>query len=195
MLINYINLEKKSILKKYWIHYGPFLQFIGAFLFTFVMLTFCYQWYLSEYESHQIDGITRLVASHTEVVLQWINADALVKYSQNGRISVWLHQKEVARIIEGCNAVSVIILFVSFVIAFAGKFKTTLVFLLVGSVLIYVLNVVRIAVLSVLLFHFPASEHFLHGVVFPLFIYGVVFVLWIVWVNLFSKYAKKSISA
>lgn len=187
-------MEKKTILKKYWILYGPFLQFIGTFLFTFIMLTLCYQWYLSGYEQHQMDGMTRIVASHTEGVLQWMDVDSFVKYQENGKISIWFHQKEVARIIEGCNAVSVIILFVSFVIAFAGRFKTTLFFLIGGSVLIYLLNVVRIAVLSLLLFHFPANEQFLHGVVFPLFIYGVVFILWFIWVNNFSTYAKKSAS-
>ncbi|MGL5112915.1 MAG: exosortase family protein XrtF [Flavobacterium sp.] len=182
-------------MKNYWTHYKPFLQFIGVFLASFVGFTFLYQWYLSDFDHGQIDGVTRLVSAHTERVLGWLDANSAVVYHQNAKISILMHQKEVARIIEGCNAVSVIILFVSFVIAFAGKFKTTLVFLLGGSVLIYVLNVLRIAVLSVLLFYFPESEHFLHGVVFPLFIYGVVFILWIVWVNLFSKYAKKSPSA
>lgn len=182
-------------MKNYWTHYKLFLQFIGFFSASFVALTFLYQWYLSGFDKSQIDGVTRLVSAHTERVLGWLDANSAVVYHDNAKISIMMHQKEVARIIEGCNAVSVIILFVSFVIAFAGKFKTTLVFLLGGSVLIYALNVLRIAILSVLLFHFPESEHFLHGVVFPLFIYGVVFILWIVWVNLFSKYAKKSISA
>ena len=78
--------------------------------------------------------------------------------------------------------------------AFAGRISTTLLFLIGGSVLIYLLNVIRIAVLSVLLYRFPAYEHLLHGVIFPLFIYGVVFILWFIWVNYFSSYAKKSTS-
>jgi hypothetical protein len=42
------------------------------------------------------------------------------------------------------------------------------------------------------MFHYPQYQEVLHGVIFPLFIYGVVFILWIVWVNKFSSYAKKS---
>jgi exosortase family protein XrtF len=84
----------------------------------------------------------------------------------------------------------VVILFISFVIAFSGKLKATLFFVFGGSVLIYVLNIVRIVFLTILMFRFPKQGHFLHGVVFPLFIYGVVFILWVIWVNKFSKYAK-----
>lgn len=187
-------MKKKSILKNYWTLYKPFLKFIGAFLFAYILLTFLYQWYLSGYENNQLDGITRLVASHVEKVLQVFDSNSAVVYHQNTKISILMHQKEVATIIEGCNAISIMILFVSFVIAFAGKFKATLLYLIGGNVLIYLLNVIRIAILSLLLYRFPAYEHLLHGVIFPLFIYGVVFILWFVWVNYFSIYAKKSTS-
>ena len=194
MLINYINLKKKSILKNYWTLYKPFLKFIGAFLFSYILLTFLYQWYLSGYENNQLDGITKLVASHVEKVLQVFDSNSAVVCHKNTKISILMHQKEVAAVIEGCNAISVMILFVSFVIAFAGRVRTTLFFLLSGCVLIYILNVIRIAVLSLLLYRFPAYEHLLHGVIFPLFIYGVVFILWFFWVNYFSIYATKSTS-
>jgi len=86
----------------------------------------------------------------------------------------------------------VMILFVAFVIAFSGKFKNTIVFILLGLIIIHVLNVLRIALLSVALYSFPEYEHFLHGVVFPLVIYGVVFLLWVIWVNNYSSYARVS---
>ena len=83
------------------------------------------------------------------------------------------------------------ILFIAFVIAFTGKFKNTVLFVVLGSVLIHVLNVVRIALLSAALYHFPKYEHLLHSVVFPLAIYGVVFLLWVIWVNKYSFYATE----
>ena len=84
------------------------------------------------------------------------------------------------------------ILFVAFVVAFSGKLKTTVLFLIFGIIIIHVLNVIRIAMLCVLLQKYPAQEEILHGVVFPLFIYGVVFGLWVIWVNKFSTYAKET---
>ena len=100
--------------------------------------------------------------------------------------------KYLARIIEGCNAISVIILFASFIFAFSAKFKTTFLFILLGSALIFVLNILRIALLTIGLYYYPEYEEFLHNIVFPVVIYGVVFVLWIVWVIKFSSYAKRN---
>ena len=132
-----------------------------------------------------------IAGANTEQLLQFFNYNVSVeKSTQDPWLKIIINEKHVARITEGCNAVSVMILFVSFVAAFSGKFKKTLLFILFGLISIYILNVIRIALLTVLVFYFPAQNDFLHGVVFPLIIYGYVFVLWIFWINRFSKYAK-----
>ena len=100
--------------------------------------------------------------------------------------------KYLARIIEGCNAISVIVLFISFVIAFSGKLKTTVLFLLSGSILIYVVNLIRIVILAVGLYHYPWRSDILHSVIFPAIIYGMVFLLWMLWVNRFSNIGKNN---
>ena len=82
------------------------------------------------------------------------------------------------------------ILFAAFVVAFTGKWLRTLVFIVLGSAIIHLLNIVRIVLLSIALLNYPEQENLLHGVVFPLFIYGVVFGLWVVWVNKYSNYAS-----
>jgi exosortase family protein XrtF len=96
----------------------------------------------------------------------------------------------VVRIVEGCNAVSVMILFMAFVVAFTGKLKTTIWFIIAGILLIHVLNVSRISTLIVGLIKYPQYGEILHDIVFPLIIYGVTFVLWVIWVTKFSNYAK-----
>lgn len=97
------------------------------------------------------------------------------------------------RIVEGCNALSVMILFVAFIIAFSGKWVVTFLYMISGIFIIHFLNVIRIALLCVLIQKYPQNQEFLHSVVFPLFIYGVVFGLWVVWVNQFSFYATKNL--
>jgi exosortase family protein XrtF len=92
-----------------------------------------------------------------------------------------------ARVIEGCNSISVIILFISFILAFAAKFKTTFFYIFLGSVLIYTVNLLRIVLLTIGLYHYPNQKDIFHTVVFPGIIYGMVFLLWIFWVNRFSK--------
>lgn len=178
-------------MKKYFIQYKTFLVFIGTFFAAYIALTVIYKLYLNSFEKNTVDGLTNLVSIQVFQLMNLFNPDVLIsKNAFDPYLEVWYNQKYVVRIVEGCNAVSVIILFVSFVVAFSGKFKTTLVFILFGIFLIHVLNIIRIASLSVLLFHFPEQEHILHGVLFPLIIYGLVFILWIIWITKFSKYAQ-----
>lgn len=179
-------------MKKYLLQYKPFLLFIGAFFATYILLTLVYQFYLSSFgTTDTLDGITNLVGYHTERLLQLFNNDVRFdKILSEPYIIIAYNQKTVASIVEGCNAISVIILFVSFIVAFSGKLKPTILYILGGSLFIYILNICRIASLCALLYYFPEQSHLLHGVLFPLMIYGLVFILWIVWVSKFSKYAK-----
>ncbi len=178
-------------MKKYLVQFKPFLIFIGTFFAAYILLTLLYKVYLNGFVENDIDGITRIAGQNAEQLMNLFHCDIKIQKSfAEAYLEVWYNQKHVLRIVEGCNAVSVIILFASFIIAFSGKLKTTLLFILIGSLLIYILNVIRIALLTVLLYRFPENEHILHGVVFPLIIYGLVFILWIFWVNKFSKYAK-----
>jgi exosortase family protein XrtF len=138
-----------------------------------------------------VDAITTHVAHLTEssAHLMGVNLSTEIYVTH---YTILYQGKAVGRIIEGCNAISVIILFISFVVAFSGKWKPTSLFILTGSLLIYVLNIFRIIFLVVLLYYYPTQEHLLHGVLFPLIIYGIVFILWVIWVNNFSKYASKN---
>lgn len=178
-------------MKKYLIQFKPFLVFLSTFFFVYIALTLLYKVYLDGFKAYEVDGITSFVGRNVEQVLKGFNYDVEVQgNSSDSWLEVFLNNEHVVRIIEGCNAVSIMILFISFIIAFSGKLKTTLLYVLFGVTLIYILNVLRIAVLTVLLFHFSQYTHFLHGVLFPLVIYSSVFILWFVWVNKFSKYAK-----
>ena len=75
-------------------------------------------------------------------------------------------------------------------IAFAGRFKRTFLYTLSGVVLIYAVNLARIVILSVGLYHYPWRRDILHTVMFPMIIYGMVFILWMFWVNRFTKINK-----
>lgn len=174
--------------------YKPFLLFLGKFILSYLILTFIYQLYLNRFdEQHsEVDSFTQLVAEQSANVLSWFDPNSYtMPHQTEPTVKLFYKDKYISRIIEGCNALSVIILFISFVIAFTGKFKRTILFIIFGTVLIHVLNIGRIALLCVALYNFPQYEHLLHGVVFPLIIYGVVFLLWVIWVNKYSLYAAE----
>lgn len=182
-------------MKNQYQQFKPFLLFLAKFSISYLLLTFLYQMYLNQFvvKIFELDGFTKMVGYHTEVLMRFFGCDvSSSKHVSEASVKLFYNQKWIARIIEGCNALSVIILFVSFVISFSGKIKPTLLYMVFGSLFIYIINVMRIALLAVLIYNFPEQEHLLHGVVFPLIIYGFVFLLWVFWVNNFSKYATKS---
>lgn len=177
-------------MKNYFAIYKPFLLFLSKFFLAYLVLTILYQGYLGKTDA-AIDAITENVAHLTEKSAHLMGI-SIATVKEHMHYNIIYHNKIVAHIIEGCNAISVIILFIAFVVAFSGNLKPTLLFVFCGSLLIYILNIARIVMLSVLMYYFPEQEHLLHGVVFPLIIYGSVFILWVIWVNKFSRYASKT---
>lgn len=176
----------KNLFKKY----KSVIRFILTFLIVYGALSITYKLYLDYSENSKFypDYFTNLVAKQSESLLESFGYNAQIEPHPNEpSIKLIINNKYVARVIEGCNSLSIIILFVSFVIAFAGKWKATLLYLLAGSVLIYAVNLVRIVVLSIGLYHYPWRREILHTVIFPLFIYGLVFLLWMFWVNRFAN--------
>ncbi|QBZ96708.1 exosortase family protein XrtF [Flavobacterium sangjuense] len=181
-------------MKNLLLQYKPFLLFLGKFILSYLVLTFIYQSYLSRYnvKDFDVDFFTQAVADQSATVLSWIDSNSYtMPHQTEPTVKLFYKGKYISRIIEGCNALSVMILFISFVIAFTGKFKKTVLFIVFGIFLIHVLNIARIALLCVALYHFPQYEHLLHGVIFPLVIYGVVFLLWVIWINKYSFYATE----
>ena len=173
--------------------YSAVIRFIFTFLGTYLLLAFFYSIYLqnSDSEVYYPDYVTHLVALQSEAVVSSMGYEALVTSGfPEATMHLMVNGKFVARIIEGCNAVSIIILFVSFMLAFFGKWKTTLIFILAGSVLIYVTNILRIALMAVGIYEYPQYAHFLHTVMFPLIIYGAVFILWVLWIGIYSKQVR-----
>jgi len=175
------------------IKYKSVVKFIVTFLLVYLVLTVTYKTYLDYSTGHKThtDYLTNLVAKQSKALINAMGYDAQVaQHDQESSVKLILNGKYVARVVEGCNSISVIILFVSFIIAFAGKFKTTIFYLLSGSVLIYAVNIIRVAILSIGLYNYPWRKEILHTVIFPLIIYGIVFLLWMFWVNRFSKLKK-----
>ena len=166
---------------------------MATFIIVYGVLTIAYKIYLdvSDGSTYYPDYFTHIVAKQSEAVLNTFGYEAEVwPHADEPSMMVLVHNKYVARVIEGCNSVSIIILFLSFVVAFADRFKSTFLFILAGSVLIYAVNIFRIVILSIGLYRYPWRKDILHTVIFPLIIYGMVFLLWMVWVNRYAKNIK-----
>lgn len=169
--------------------YKSVLLFILTFLGVYLVLSFLYAIYLNYGASdlYYPDYITHKVAEQSEQLVNLLGYEGrIVPHSDEASMKLYVNDLFVARIVEGCNAVSVIILFSAFVLAFFQGLRSTLFFILGGVVLVYAVNIVRIAILSIGLYEFPEYKEILHDVVFPGIIYGLIVVLWILWVRRFK---------
>jgi len=149
-----------------------------------------YSYYLDKSQggSFYPDYFTHLVAKQSSVLIEWMGyASKIEPHEAEASQKLYVNKEFMVRIVEGCNAASIIILFISFIISFAEKFKKTLLFLLGGGLLIYIVNLIRIAILTVMYYEYPQYQEILHSVVFPAIIYGMVFLLWMIWVRMLPK--------
>jgi len=87
------------------------------------------------------------------------------------------------RVVNGCNGLSTIGLFLGFVVAFPGRWTRRLLFLPAGIAVIYLSNVFRVSLLAATQKEWPAAFDFVHGLGAPAFFYLIVFGLWVAWAH------------
>ena len=167
------------------------IKFFGTYLLLFVI----YAVYLNKTQNisgvYSCAPITQTVADHAQFLLTNIGYDVKIEqHPEEISLQLLMNDKLIARINEGCNAMSIIILFISFIVAFANKFKITALYILFGSLFIYGVNISRIVFIAIALYKYPKYQDILHDYIFPGIIYGFTFLLWFIWVRKFSKIAK-----
>ena len=156
------------------------LRFLGIWLVLFLM----YQLFLNQYKG-DIDAITRFVSDQSAFLLNKTGFETTTKdFPYYETIMFYIKEKPATRMVEGCNAVSVMILFLAFNFAFYKGIKTIW-FALVGLVILYVLNLFRIYVLNVVVIEYNSLTKPAHDYFFPAIIYGGVVLLWLIWINKF----------
>ncbi|WP_432411786.1 exosortase family protein XrtF [Rasiella sp. SM2506] len=176
-------------MKKLFSTYKSVVVFLLLFLGSYVLLSLLYGFYLelSKNGRYAPDFITNLVAKQSTAVIEGFGYFAqVIPHPTQPSMKLFVEGRFLARIVEGCNALSIIILFVSFIIAFAQRWKKTVLYIFSGVLLIYAVNILRIAMLAMALYKYPEHQHTLHSVVFPGIIYGMVFLLWLVWVRMLT---------
>jgi len=166
--------------------------FLIKFFGTYIVLFFLYSFYLAQFQiktdPYTCAPITKSVAEQTKWLLNTVGYEAEIQqHPDEVSIMFMLNDYYISRVVEGCNSISVIILFISFIIAFSNGFIRTSIYVFGGSLLIYAVNIFRIAIINVSIYKFPDYQSFLHELLFPGIIYGTTFLLWFIWVRYCSK--------
>lgn len=169
--------------------YKGVIRFLVVFLGTYTVLSFAYHFYLDSSKDGKYfpDYVTSVVADQSEKIICKMGYPVDVEPDDTmPALKLIVHQRHVASVVEGCNAISIMILFVSFVLAFYQGAKRTSIFMIIGLIAIYITNVFRIAILTIMYYRFPQFQEILHQLVFPGIIYGMIFLLWMYWVKQFK---------
>ncbi|MFM7855995.1 MAG: exosortase family protein XrtF, partial [Flammeovirgaceae bacterium] len=137
------------------------------------------------------DVFTRTTATQTAWILRKIGHSIEAIKNKNGpTVFIQRNNQPILSIYEGCNGINVIIVFVSFIVAFAGGLKKKLSFLALGIFIINSANVVRIALLYFVAIRYQVYFYFIHKYVFTLVLYVIVVILWLVYVNKLNDVQK-----
>lgn len=170
--------------------------FLLKFFITYFIFFAIYSSYLQETqqkkENFVCSPITERVAQQTVYLLSFLGYSAYyIQHTEELSMKIFIEDRYVSRVIEGCNSFSILILFSAFIVAFSGPLKATILYVIFGGFVIYFINIIRVASLTVLLYQYPNQQVFLHNLVFPAIIYGATFFLWVLWVQQFSNYKKR----
>lgn len=166
--------------------YLPVFKFVATFGVLYLVLSLLYYFYLQQDYSaiNYPDPITSQVSYQTQQILVGLGYDARISnVPGNPSVYMFLNKQVVYRVIEGCNAVSVMILFVAFVLAFAKAWKKTVLFILLGLLFIYLVNLLRLVGLAIIKHKYPEYDYISHDIIFPAVIYGSVILLWLFWIK------------
>ncbi|MDO4762874.1 MAG: exosortase family protein XrtF [Flavobacteriaceae bacterium] len=161
----------------------PVLWILGRFLGIYFGLIFLYQLYFNAYKDVAADPITRIIAQQSNLCLNKVGYKTELIDATN-ELHFYVNQFWVSIMVEGCNAISIMILFLAFIFAFYQGGKTFW-FAGVGLLVLYIINVARIALLNIILLEFPKYSKMSHDYLFPAVIYGGVVLLWVIWIKFF----------
>lgn len=167
--------------------FKPVLKILLRFIIIYVVMVLGYQFYLNQFHHLGLDPISVWVAKQTVFVQNILGYPSQIVHGTPEQETAWFYVagKYVSRMVEGCNAVSVMILFLAFVFAFF-KGSKTFVYAGLGLVFLHLMNVLRIVGLNILLREMPQYSKIGHDYFFPAIIYGSVVLLWLVWIKFFA---------
>ena len=166
--------------------FKPILKVLLRFIIIYLVLLFAYQMYLNPFEGKDLDPFSYWVADQVAFIQNFLGYfTELIPYPKFETVVFQTEKMDVSRMVEGCNVVSILILFVAFIFAFYKGWKTFL-FVIGGVIIIHIANVLRIVGLNLVILKYPEYANFTHDYLFPAVIYGMVVVLWLVWIKFFA---------
>lgn len=176
-----------------WKDFKPAFRFVLVFVSCYVVANGLYGLYLAR-TNPQPDFFTRLISNQTVAVLNLFNEPAhTVNRLKKPLVAISTPSRVVLDVYEGCNGINVVIVFLTFIVAYQGfnqSKKKMIWFVPMGIVTIWMANIMRIFLLYFVASYYKIYFYFVHKYVFTLFLYAIVLFLWWWWIRLTEKPVK-----
>ncbi len=167
--------------------FKPVLKVLLRFIILYVVLVLGYQFYLNTFKNAGLDPFSTWAMQQADFLQNLFGYPSQMVEGKPEDETTWFYVsgQYVSRMVEGCNAISVMILFLAFIFAFYEGFKT-FIFAALGLVFLHIINVLRIVGLNILIVELPQYTRIGHDYFFPAIIYGSVVVLWLIWIKFYA---------
>ena len=159
-------------------------NFVLRFFLCYLAFTLVYQSYLNHFKN-EIDPYTSHITGVIKRAQNFLDFDFHSKqFSIEKEIVFYFDSVARFKITEGCNGLSISIIFISFILSFEGRIRQALWFIPFGIIILYVSNLLRILLISILSVNASHFYRISHDIIFPLILYTVVFLLWWWWIQI-----------
>ncbi|MDO4224413.1 MAG: exosortase family protein XrtF [Bergeyella zoohelcum] len=165
--------------------FKPAFGILLRFLIIYLILLGIYQFYLNQY-SDSLDPASIWMAERVTDLQNTLGyPSSLTPMPEKQSYYFYVSGAYRTRMIEGCNSLSIMILFVAFVMAFYRGYKT-FIFTFLGLAFLLITNILRIAGINIV--GVISEEYFkiAHDYFFPAIIYGGVVLLWLIWIKFYT---------
>lgn len=156
---------------------SPLTKFILKALGFFVVWYVVYELWLLP-DGSLDEWISINIIGNSAGILEWLGYDI---FNYNRVIGIYGHPG--IEVVDGCNGIAAIGLFLGFIIAYPGSSARRLSFSLIGIGVIYIINILRISILTITQADWPAFFDFTHDYSTTTIFYITIFLMWMVWVN------------
>ena len=178
---------------------NPYIRFILLFtILIFIWFTFyhfIYKFNILLSQDHSIDllnSISIILANQSNFLLNIFGYETLLEVHNNMVVTkiignefdhgVWIG--------EPCNGVKIFGVFSIFIIAFPGNIKNKLWYIPLGILIIHFINVIRIAILTIISSKNPSILDFNHNITFQVIVYSIILGLWLIWIKKYAQFEK-----
>ncbi|SMG11041.1 exosortase family protein XrtF [Marivirga sericea] len=162
--------------------FKPSILFLAKFIGLYIILNVLYGFYLDASKG-EADIMTKWVTEQTATIIGTYE-DKIGTGPKDDLKSIYIYKESSAilSVYEGCNGLNVMIIFVSFLIAYGKIGARLLWFIPLGLVVIHLFNILRILLLFHVTISMPDFLYFSHKYLFTAFIYIAVFGMWALWI-------------